>query len=85
MNIRCLAGLCAFYALLISIPARAQDSLVTYKSLAPVGDFGSPTANKICQKRKRPKVTETYNLHPFWGRIYRPVGSYPVPEDSARC
>jgi uncharacterized protein GlcG (DUF336 family) len=52
MNIRYLAALCAFYALLICIPARAQDSLVTYKSLAPTIALDlAQAALAACQQR----------------------------------
>jgi uncharacterized protein GlcG (DUF336 family) len=52
MNIRYLAALCAFHALLISIPARAQDSLVTYKSLAPTIALDlAQAALAACQQR----------------------------------
>jgi uncharacterized protein GlcG (DUF336 family) len=52
MNIRYLAALCAFYALLISISARAQDSLVTYKSLAPTIALDlAQAALAACQQR----------------------------------
>src|SRR5260370_39410633 len=35
MDSKCFANLLAIFALLLSTPSRAQESLVTYKSLAP--------------------------------------------------